>query len=301
MLTSINLPDQQGKSVNEKSHVTAPWFEMPANNADAEVIHFAGANGFPIATYQEFFDSFAKQYKITGMDCRATWLPKTDPPNNFSIDDFADDLINAIETQHKQPVIGLGHSHGGLMTLVAAAKRPELFSKLVIIEPAAFPNPWMAPVAAFAPKWLMYRLVPFIKGSLERQTIWSSPDAFYQRYHGHPTFKRFTDRSLRDYAEHGLRKLDDGTYELIFNPAWEAHIFCTLKVFWNYLEKQQTPTLILRAEHSNLNTKQSFIRNKKRINQLTTLDELQDSYHLFTHEKPQQTQQKICDWLSNKA
>jgi len=290
MLSTVNL---QGQDV--------PWFNMASTNKDAQTIHFAGANGFPIASYQEFFDCFNKQYQITGMDCRATWLPKMDPPNNFSIDDFADDLINIIEQQHTQPVIGVGHSHGGLMILVAAAKRPELFSKLVIIEPATMPISWLIPITSVMPRWLIYRLVPFIKGSLDRQEYWSSPDEFYQRYHGHPTFKHFTNRSLRDYADHGLRELDDGRFELVFNPKWEAHIFCTLKIFWRYLKKQQPPTLIMRAEHSNLNTQQSFKSHKGAFNRLVSPAVLSDSYHLLTHEKPAETHDLINAWLDNST
>lgn len=290
MLTTIDLQAQQ-----------VPWFEMPANKASAQVIHFAGANGFPIASYQEFFECFANQYKITGMDCRATWQPTTDPAKRFSIDDFADDLIRVIEAQHTQPVIGVGHSHGGLMTLVAASKRPELFSKLVIIEPATMPITWMIPISRMLPRWLIYRLVPFIKGSLDRQAIWPSPDAFYQRYLGHPTFKRFTDRSLREYAQHGLRELNDESFELIFNPTWEAHIFCTLKSFWNYLKNQQTPTLVLRGERSHLNTAKSFERNKGLFNKHITPSVLANAYHLLTHEQPEKTQHIINEWLSDNA
>lgn len=290
MLKIINLHGQN-----------VPWFEMSANRPAADTIHFSGANGFPVATYQEFFDRFAGQFHITGADCRATWLPKEEPKGNFKVDDFADDLISAIESQHSRPVIGMGHSYGGLTTLVAAAKRPELFSTLVIIEPAAMPKNWMVILSQFIPAWFMRQFVPLVKGSLNRQTNWPSPEAFYQRYHGHPTFKHFTDNSLREYANHGLRQLDDGTYELIFNPKWEAHIFCNLKIFWNYLAQHDKQTLLIRGEHSNLNTAQSFEAHRHVINEHVSTVELEGAYHLLPHEKPQQTQDIISQWLEKNT
>lgn len=278
-----------------------PWFELAAlNNNNAQTIHFAAANGFPIACYDEFFACFAGQYRITGMDCRATWQPKITPPKRFSIDDFADDLIHAIKNKHSAPVIGMGHSHGGLMTLVAAAKRPELFSKLVIIEPAAMPMDWLANLTAIAPRWLIYQLFPFIKGSLERQALWPSRDAFYQRYHGHPTFKRFTDRALADYTQHGLRKLDNGQFELVFSPAWEAHIFCTLKLFWNYLSNISLPTLLIRGEHSNLNTQKSFANHHHRLKPQTSPMVIQGAYHMIPQENPIEVHGSIDHWLKNQ-
>lgn len=49
---------------------------------------------------------------------------------------LVDEVIADIEQQFsQQQVIGLGHSFGGLVTLMAAYRRPELFSKLVIMDP----------------------------------------------------------------------------------------------------------------------------------------------------------------------
>ena len=41
-------------------------------------------------------------------------------------------LIEQVENR-KEPVIGLGHSFGGAMMVCAAASRPELFRKLIIV------------------------------------------------------------------------------------------------------------------------------------------------------------------------
>ena len=276
-----------------------PWFEQTPSNPNAATVHFASANGFPIATYQEFFDAFADTYRFTGMDCRATWLPTQEPPKRFSAFDFADDLINIIEQQQRQAVIGMGHSYGGLITLIAATKRPDLFTKLVIIEPATTPQDWVLWFYSHIPRALLMRWFPLIEGSLKRRTTWSSPEEFYQHYHGHPTFKHFTDRSLTEYANNGLRQLDDGNYQLIFSPQWEAHIFCSLKSFWLYLNKLSIPVYVLRAQHSPLNTAQSYHRHRKVFKHHINTDVVADAHHLLTHEQPIKTANIIQSWLDN--
>lgn len=47
-----------------------------------------------------------------------------------------DQVISDIEQQFpRQQVIGLGHSFGSLLTLMAAYKKPQLFSQVIIMDP----------------------------------------------------------------------------------------------------------------------------------------------------------------------
>jgi len=112
-----------------------PWFEIKNTNQQADIIHMSAANGFTATSYLEFLNFFSDQHSITGMDCRGTWAECETPPPSFKMKHFADDLIQAIEQQHHKPIIGMGHSQGGFVTLLAAIKRPDLFSKIVLIEP----------------------------------------------------------------------------------------------------------------------------------------------------------------------
>ena len=273
----------------------APWLSIPANSVTAKTIHVSAANGFTAGSYHSFLKYFNGSYSFTGMDCRGAW-GDTSPPNNFNMHDFADDLIEGIEKQHSQPIIGLGHSQGGFVTLLAAIKRPDLFSKIVLIEPASLPNRWVDLFYRHIPKQVLYRFVPFIKGSLNRQRVWQSQERFYDRYRQHNTFKRFTDDAFNDYLTHGLIQ-NAQKWELVFSPEWEAHIFCTVEFIWKYLAKVTVPTLFIKAEYSNLYSQKQFIKQNKTLpNNISTV-EITNTFHLLPHENPQQCHEIITNWL----
>lgn len=59
-------------------------------------------------------------------------------PLNKDLNNFADELIEDIEKKQNLPVIGVGHSTGGVVTLLAAVKRLDLFSKIILIDPVLF-------------------------------------------------------------------------------------------------------------------------------------------------------------------
>ncbi|OGA60563.1 MAG: hypothetical protein A3G81_08825 [Betaproteobacteria bacterium RIFCSPLOWO2_12_FULL_65_14] len=48
---------------------------------------------------------------------------------------LAQQLIDAVEAEHRgTPVYGVGHSLGGYLSLLAAARRPELFRAIVLLD-----------------------------------------------------------------------------------------------------------------------------------------------------------------------
>lgn len=275
----------------------APWLHLPSDESSAPCIHLSPANGIPIGSYKGFIEYFDKQVSFTGMDSRGAWEGQAPPANNFRLEQFADDLIEAIELKHSTPIIGMGHSHGGLITCAAATKRPDLFSKLVIIDTATMPTPLIGWGITHMPKWLAHKLIPIVRGSYNRQRVWPSRDAFYQRYRKHGTFKRFTDQAMRDYAQYGLRARADEQFELVYHPSWESHIFRTVGFAWNHLRKVQVPSLLIRAEHSTLYSHQQFTHYNKRLPDNYDTLELAGTHHLLTHENPEQTSIAIRDWL----
>ena len=276
----------------------APWYQHPTNNAGTPLVHFSAANGFPVASYQQFYNAFEQKLSFCAMDSRGAWPSQELPTNNFSTQDFAQDLISALESQYTEPIIGMGHSHGGLMTTVAAIQRPDLFSKLVLIEAATAPDNIFGRMYRHIPKWLLLKLVPFIRGSHERQRVFSSPAAFYDRYHGHPTFKHFSDQALKDYTTYGLRERTDGQFELAYLPEWESHIFCRVSPIWPYLRKVTIPTLMIRAEKSYMYTSAQFTTYSKTLSSEVTAVTMKGAHHLVTHENPQGIADLIQNWLN---
>ena len=270
--SNIDIENQQAK-----------WIDIPSLNTDAEPLHFSAANGFPVLSYLEFFSLLSNNFNITTMDCRGVW--GATHPLDFTMHGFADDLICALEKKHKQPVIGVGHSLGGFVTLLAAIERPDLFSKIILIEPASLPNRWIDSIYPYIPNSVLFNLFPFMKGSLLRQNQWQSKQDFYDRYRKHNTYKRFTETSFNNYMHAALIKKDN-LFELQFSPNWEAHIFSIVEFIWKHLAKVTVPTMFIRAEHSNLYSQKQFTKHNKNLPNHITSIEIDDTYHLLPLEAP---------------
>ncbi|MGL6033665.1 MAG: alpha/beta fold hydrolase, partial [Acinetobacter johnsonii] len=91
-------------------------------------LHFTHANGIPSGSYQKFFQFLNKDF-----DVKAIPMIGLDPhyPVEYRWEALVDQVISDIEQQFpRQQVIGLGHSFGSLLTLMAAYKKPQLFSQV---------------------------------------------------------------------------------------------------------------------------------------------------------------------------
>ena len=126
-------------SVINLSAGQAPWTQYIHPNAATETIHMSAANGFTVESYLEFLQPFTDQFSVTGMDCRGTWKNHQVPLNDVKMSHFADDLIEAIKLKHNKPIIAFGHSLGGFVTLLAAIKEPQLFSKNKVVPSMTTP------------------------------------------------------------------------------------------------------------------------------------------------------------------
>ena len=277
-------------------HGPVPWYSFAGASETVPSAHLAPANGLPAASYESFIESFNGELNFTAMNARGAWASEP-PPSKFTWHDHTQDLIAAIESQHSQPVIGLGHSFGATKMIMAAVQRPDLFSRVVAIEPASTPSRLTDIVYKNSPDWLVRRIFPLIKSSHQRQSVWTSQEAFFNRYRGRGTFKNFTDRALRDYAKYGLQQLPTGDYQLLIQPHWESHIFRNVEFVWKHLRSLNVPTLLLKAEHTYMYTQDHFDKQCARLGANITASTIHGAGHLMTHEIPGQLSRNIRDWL----
>ncbi|TVR79226.1 MAG: alpha/beta hydrolase [Chitinophagaceae bacterium] len=83
--------------------------------------------------------AFEKDYKIVLFDHVGSGksdLSAYDFEKYNSLKGYADDLIEICDELHLQNVILVGHSVSCMIAVLAAAKRPELFDKLVLVGPS---------------------------------------------------------------------------------------------------------------------------------------------------------------------
>ena len=166
-----------------------------------------------------------------------------------------DTLIGSVERQAHEggagsPVVGVGHSFGGAILCCAAAHRPDLFERLVIVDPPMF-RPAYRVLAYVASRMLHPRLWhPLVSGAQRRKNWWQDREAARSYLRTRGIFARMHPDSLDAFIEHALVELPEGTAErgeqeagepareggacrgvqLLFPPAAEAAIFATLPV-----------------------------------------------------------------------
>jgi pimeloyl-ACP methyl ester carboxylesterase len=258
-------------------------------------IHLAHANGFPPPTYLKSLQPLLANYHIISFPARPLWSD-TPPEWLKHWSQMADDLLEDLKGMGAQKVIGVGHSLGGVLTLYAAVKRPELFSQVILIDPTM-----LSPKLLWQIKFM--KLFGFearsflIKGALRRKRTWESTRAAHDYFRGRALFKNWSDEMVKSYVESMTGPSPDGGVQLIYPPEWEARIYKTIPTdVWKFAKNLEQPTLVIRGETSNTFTVDSEKAFRK-INPKPTFTVVKDAGHLVPQEKPEEVESLIADFL----
>ena len=257
-------------------------------------LHFLHANGYPPGCYKPLLELLKTEYRVFGMALRPLW-EDAKPEALQSWRPLSDDLLRFLAssplnaTSQPDPVIGVGHSIGAVVTLRAALREPRKFRALVLIEPVLFPAKRMIAWNIVRAIGLGNRLHPLIAAALKRRRTFEDLDQVFHRYRKREVFKYMSAESLRIYIEGITRKTNDG-YELIFSPEWEARIYFTgLRDFdiWRGLSKLEVPTLFLRGAETDtfLEGAARLVKQKQPKARVEALDK---STHLLPLERPKE-------------
>lgn len=191
------------------------------NPGKLSAIFFAHANGFPAQCYHSFFDNL-KPYPV---DFVTVFGIRNPNPSDW--EQIADEIIQGIESRHDRPVIGLGHSFGGVGTFFAARRRPDLFSKIILLDPPFFgwKRRWL--LTPFQWIGMAHKVVPPARKALTRKDRFASREEARQYYQGKKFFQSFAPEAFQDYLEYGLVE-DEAGITLRIPKKQEAQYFAAL-------------------------------------------------------------------------
>ena len=209
----INLNGKNAKYYNIK------------NPTASQTAHFYGGNGFALGVYEPLLSDLAQHLNITALTMRGEWYDKP-TADKMTREEDADVLIEFLQKTQDKPIIGIGHSQGATATTIAAAKRPDLFSALYLLEPVTFTNQ-QGKLYSLVPRMVKMTREPF-KSTQGKQANWHSVDAYYQFLRRHKAYKRITDEHLLTYAKNSLEAGQSDELTLRFSPKQElANYFGT--------------------------------------------------------------------------
>ncbi|GHG85133.1 alpha/beta hydrolase [Comamonas sp. JC664] len=259
------------------------------------VLHLAHANGFPPGCYRKLIEHLKPRYHVFTLRTRCL-VPGADPRELRTWDDMADDLIHALRAQGVQGIVGVGHSMGGVATLLASAKAPALFRAVVALDPVLFTGAREWALRALTLLGLRSR-VPPASLARRRREAWGAREEAATSYGKKPLFARFDPECFQDYIAHGLTEAPGGGFRLTIPKAWEARVFETSpRDAWQTLSTVSVPALVIRGAESDTLTRDALERARLTVSDIQT-EELSGTGHLFPLEQPARCAERILAFL----
>lgn len=259
------------------------------------LLHLAHANSFHPGTYIEVIEELKKNFEVVSILLRPFYENSTpDEVKNWDI--LRDDLIDQFDANNMQNVIGVGHSLGSTVTMMAAIKRPDLFKKLVIIEPPCI-NQLFFTLLDIIPYSISKSLVPPSRIALKRRHKWSSREEAFKLLRPKKIFKNWSDQTLRAYLKYGLTEDTQGEFRLSFSKQWESKIYCTIENPYKLFPHLQTPSLCLRAGESDVINNKNWLK-WQRSQEDAKFVSVPNTGHLLPMEKPMVVAEHINDFAN---
>ena len=269
-------------------------FPIPHHNfgGNGPLIHFAHANAYPPGCFRQMLTPLTNHYQIIGMHHRALW-PGSQPQQVTSWHQFADDLIQFLQQQNLQNIIGIGHSMGAVTTMLAALKQPTLFSQLILIDPVFFPQKLIQTITTNPD---LTKQNPLYQRTLNRRRHWPSPQEAFHHFRAKTPFQQWTDIALKDYIQQGMHQ-DQGQITLTFTPEWEAHIYSIPPLtVWQDIPHLTHPTLAIRGQTSHTLLPDAW-QHWQQLQPQAQFIEIPDTGHMIPMQRPQHLAQIILNHL----
>jgi pimeloyl-ACP methyl ester carboxylesterase len=259
------------------------------------LMHFAHGNAFPPRAYLSFLNFLAKEYHIVSHKFRC--LNTSVPPKHFwSWEEILDDWERLFDACGYKQMLSVGHSMGGILSLKLAARRPEFFSSLVLMDPL-FLNPLQCLAWRFLKKIKLseHFYLPAVQAKKRKQNF-SSKEVMFEHYRRKRVFHNFSDENLKNYVN-SIARQNEEDVELNFSPYWEARIYKTYPhISWKTLLKINVPVLIISGEESDVFSSLSKQFVDKKCPHIH-FKSIKKAGHLLPMERPEEVSGLILDFL----
>ncbi len=187
------------------------------------ILHFAHANSFPAGTYRVFFEHLHPHYELGYLEIHGH---NPNYPVTNCWPHLVQELVDTLKQNYSEPVILVGHSLGGILSLMVAAKHPELARCVVLLDSPVVAG-WKAFFLRIFKNFEWSKRFSPARFSEKRKNNWPTKEAAYQHFASKEMFAIWPPEVLHDYIEAGLKKCEAG-YTLRFTREIETQIYLTL-------------------------------------------------------------------------
>jgi pimeloyl-ACP methyl ester carboxylesterase len=175
------------------------------------------ATGFHGAVWEPMSSALGDGFQRWAVDFRGHGASIVPPGTPLSWTTMRDDLLTVIDDLGlgAGELLGLGHSMGGAVLLLAEQQRPGLFAGLWLFEPILPPRD-VEPHGGHD---------HMSETARRRRPSFPSVEAALQNFASKPPLNVARADALLAYVRHGLRAGDDGSMHLACRPDDEARVF----------------------------------------------------------------------------
>lgn len=221
------------------------WFEwgMPNANPTLLLLH---ATGFHARCWDATVAALSDDQYVIAIDLRGHG--RSYRPNSLS--DWtaaADDVVAFVAACCSGPVMAVGHSMGGYVAGRAAAIAPELFTKLLLVDPVMLVPELYAKEPEGAADSAADHPVA------RRRNVWESAQQMTAHFANREPYVHWRPDVLADYCTYGLVPATGGEgFELACPPIMEASAYMGA---WRnnpypWVGNVQCPTIVVRARNA---------------------------------------------------
>lgn len=249
------------------------------------------ATGFHARCWDKVIAALPGNYHVIAVDTRGHG--RSAKPDSLS--DWQQTAMSAaalIDGLDLENLVGVGHSMGGFSMALAAAKYPDRFARLVLVDPTITEQE-------------MYRedmspedVDPTDHPVSRRRNIWDSPQQFFDHMKDRSPYSLWNPDVLMDYCQYGLLPAADGDhFELACPPRLEASVYMGFPCYNPYpqLSSVTMPVTILRAKFSPREGQMDFTNSPTWTELASVFPDARD-VHLpdLTHFMPMQDPERIA-------
>lgn len=256
------------------------------------IIHFAHANGIPLPSYGPLLDAL-KADQVIGKPMLAH-DPSFPPNNQWS--NIADEIIQYIENNGTQPVVGIGHSLGSVCTFIAAQKRPDLFQRVIMLDPPIIYGPASLAVKALKRLNKIDHFTPAGK-SKNRKQVWKNLAEARDYFESKRLYNSFHPECFNGYLESALTHTNNGV-ELSYLVDHEVALFRTPPDnFSSYQHPSPVPIHIVYGDKSDASFPKYIKPFARRFG---AKQQIISAEHMFPLQNPLETAQLINELISKE-
>ena len=228
-------------------HLVSGWHSEPSGRP---VVHFIHGNGYNSLVYRPLLERLAGDYDLFLSDVQGHGASEANGDflgwNRTS--ELCEETWRAFAPLWRgQRHYAMGHSFGGIMSLLMMERDPALFDRAVLLDPIIFSRRmlWVMRIGTWLGLW---QNNGFSKKTRQRRQAWPDRETALQSLEGRGMFRGWTPDALRAYVDHALEE-KGGQVVLRCPPHLEAAIFAGYpRGLWRAMKRLRTPTHVIHGD-----------------------------------------------------